>query len=187
MEEYPSPAEGTGLENREIEKSVRGFKSLFLRHCILTSQDRAVWQLVGLITQRSVVQIHLLQPSGSVVQRLSHSPVTRGIAGSIPVGTAIYFGFIAQLAEHKTENLGVVGSIPTEATILKIYFVRKVILFVKKQVRSQLNWIERLTTDQKVMGSTPIGRTINREVAQLGRAFGLGPRGCRFKSCLPDH
>ena len=26
-----------------------------------------------------------------------------------------------------------------------------------------------------------------REVAQLGRAFGLGPRGCRFKSCLPDH
>ena len=30
-------------------------------------------------------------------------------------------GFIAQLAEHKTENLGVVGSIPTEATI---YFIR---------------------------------------------------------------
>ena len=26
----------------------------------------------------------------------------------------------------------------------------------------------------------------HREVAQLGRAFGLGPRGCRFKSCLPD-
>ena len=25
-----------------------------------------------------------------------------------------------------------------------------------------------------------------REVAQLGRALGLGPRGCRFKSCLPD-
>ena len=24
-------------------------------------------------------------------------------------------------------------------------------------------------------------------MAQLGRAFGLGPRGCRFKSCLPDH
>ena len=28
----------------------------------------------------------------------------------------MHFGFIAQLAEHKTENLGVVGSIPTEAT-----------------------------------------------------------------------
>jgi hypothetical protein len=50
-----------------------------------------------------------------------------------------------------------------------------------------------LTTDQKVRGSTPLGRaiiTINyyeREVAQLGRALGLGPRGRRFESCLPDH
>jgi hypothetical protein len=26
-----------------------------------------------------------------------------------------------------------------------------------------------------------------REVAQLGRAPGLGPGGRRFKSCLPDH
>jgi hypothetical protein len=38
------------------------------------------------------------------------------------------------------------------------------------------------------MGSTPFGRAIyNREVAQLGRALGLGPRGRRFESCLPDH
>ena len=42
------------------------------------------------------------------------------------------------------------------------------------------------------MGSTPIGRAIFkvnnyiREVAQLGRALGLGPRGRRFESCLPD-
>ena len=56
--------------------------------------------------------------NGLVVQWLTRLPVTQKIAGSIPVGTAIYFGFIAQLAEHKTENLGVVGSIPTEATIL---------------------------------------------------------------------
>lgn len=26
-----------------------------------------------------------------------------------------------------------------------------------------------------------------REVVQLGRALGLGPSCCRFKSCLPDH
>ena len=26
-----------------------------------------------------------------------------------------------------------------------------------------------------------------RNVAQLGRALGLGPRGRRFESCLPDH
>ena len=43
-----------------------------------------------------------------------------------------------------------------------------------------------MTTDQEVMGSTPIGRVLLREVAQLGRALGLGPRGRRFESCLPD-
>ena len=44
------------------------------------------------------------------------------------------------------------------------------------------------------MGSTPIGCAILcidliyiREVAQLGRALGLGPRGRRFESCLPDN
>ena len=38
------------------------------------------------------------------------------------------------------------------------------------------------------MGSTPFGRAIYlREVAQLGRALGLGPSGRRFESCLPDH
>ena len=43
-----------------------------------------------------------------------------------------------------------------------------------------------MTTDQKVRGSTPLGRVFFREVAQLGRALGLGPRGRRFESCLPD-
>ncbi len=43
-----------------------------------------------------------------------------------------------------------------------------------------------MTTNQEVTGSTPVGRTILREVAQLGRALGLGPRGRRFESCLPD-
>ena len=31
MEEYPSPVEGIGLENRQVEKSAQGFESLFLR------------------------------------------------------------------------------------------------------------------------------------------------------------
>ncbi len=43
-----------------------------------------------------------------------------------------------------------------------------------------------MTTDQEVRGSTPLGRVFLREVAQLGRAPGLGPGGRRFKSCLPD-
>ena len=39
------------------------------------------------------------------------------------------------------------------------------------------------------MGSTPVGRAIFilRNVAQLGRALGLGPRGRRFESCHSDH
>ena len=31
MEEYPSPVEGIGLENREVVKAAQGFESLFLR------------------------------------------------------------------------------------------------------------------------------------------------------------
>ena len=32
LEEYPSLAEGTGLENQEVVKAAQGFESLFLRH-----------------------------------------------------------------------------------------------------------------------------------------------------------
>ena len=32
MEEYPSLAEGIGLENRQAGQTARGFESLFLRH-----------------------------------------------------------------------------------------------------------------------------------------------------------
>ena len=60
MEEYPSLVEGTGLENREVVRAAQGFESLFLRHLI--SRDGAVWQLVGLITRRSEVQILFPQP-----------------------------------------------------------------------------------------------------------------------------
>ena len=31
MEEYPSPVEGIGLENREVVQAAQGFESLFLR------------------------------------------------------------------------------------------------------------------------------------------------------------
>ena len=62
MEEYPSPVEGIGLENREVVKAAQGFESLFLRQLYLLSRDGAARQLVGLITQRSLVQIQLPQP-----------------------------------------------------------------------------------------------------------------------------
>ena len=63
MEEYPSLVEGTGLENREVVRAAQGFESLFLRHVFfIISRDGAVWQLAGLITLRSEVQILLPQP-----------------------------------------------------------------------------------------------------------------------------
>ena len=47
---------------------------------------------------------------------LTRLPVTQKIAGSSPVGTAIFFGFIAQSVEQGTENPCVAGSIPAGAT-----------------------------------------------------------------------
>ncbi len=51
MEEYPSLAEGIGLENRQAGNTARGFESLFLRfslvicglNLILLSRGGAVW------------------------------------------------------------------------------------------------------------------------------------------------
>ena len=158
LEEYPSLVEGTGLENREVEKSAQGFESLFLRHLYLISRDGAIWQLAGLITQRLLVQIRLPQPKIMVRQCSGYHARLSRERSRVQVPYEPPCGFIAQLAEHKTENLGVVGSIPTEATTFKL--VTNYLGKLKRDLRSQLNWIEHLTTDQKVRGSTPLGRTI---------------------------
>ncbi len=47
MEEYPSLAEGVGLENREAPQGARGFESLLLRHTSL---------LVTIVYRRGVEQ-----------------------------------------------------------------------------------------------------------------------------------
>ena len=41
MENYPSLAEGNGLENRQAGKTVQGFESLIL--LFILSRDGAVW------------------------------------------------------------------------------------------------------------------------------------------------
>ena len=51
-EDYPSPAEGNGLENRQACKSVQGFESLILL-MLINIAGWSSWQLVGLITRRS--------------------------------------------------------------------------------------------------------------------------------------
>ena len=176
LEEYPSLVEGTGLENREVEKSAQGFESLFLRH------------------------FNNIAGQSSLVARWAHNPK---VTGSNPVpatnGPVVqwfitfachakdrefeprrdrHYGFIAQLAEHKTENLGVVGSIPTEATILNN----------NSREDAPIAQLDRaFDYGSKGWGFDSSWAHQNRKVAQLGRAFGLGPRGCRFKSCLSDH
>ena len=46
---------------------------------------------------------------------------------------------------------------------------------------------ERRTDNSEDVGLNPTTPTIYRDVAQFGRAPGLGPGCRRFKSCHPDH
>ena len=116
MEEYPSLVEGTGLENREVVQTAQGFESLFLRH--LKIWYRGVEQLVARRAHNPKVEGSSPFPATMVpwCSWLTRLPVTQKIAGSSPVGTAIYFGFIAQSVEQGTENPCVAGSIPAGAT-----------------------------------------------------------------------
>ena len=57
MEDYPSPAEGNGLENRQAGKTVQGFESLILL-------------------------FHIIAGWSSLVARRAHNPK---VAGSNPV------------------------------------------------------------------------------------------------------
>ena len=64
------------------------------------------------------------------------------------------------MVEHHLAKVGVAGSNP----VFRSIFIKRSCRFIfLKTVKTTL-----------------------REVAQLGRALGLGPRGRRFESCLPD-
>ena len=120
LEEYPSLVEGTGLENRKVVQAALGFESLFLRHYI------AGWSSsVARRAHNPEVRGSNPLPATNLVpwcSWLTRLPVTQKIAGSSPVGTAIY-GFIAQLVEQGTENPCVAGSIPAGATIFIDYYL----------------------------------------------------------------
>ena len=81
---FPSGQRGQTVNLLQIASVVR----IHHRPSFLISRDGAVWKLAGLITRRSVVQIHLPQLRAQ----------------------------IAQLVEQRTENPRVVGSIPTLGT-----------------------------------------------------------------------
>ena len=40
VEEYPSPAEGIGLENRQVAQAAQGFESLFLRQYLYRGMEQ---------------------------------------------------------------------------------------------------------------------------------------------------
>ena len=87
MEDYPSLAEGNGLENRQACKSVRGFESHILLYIVV-----AGWS--------------------SSVARRAHNPK---VVGSNPA-PAIE-GSVAQLVEQWIEAPCVGGSIPSRAIL----------------------------------------------------------------------
>src|SRR5699024_1368083 len=76
-----------------------------------------------------------------------------GVAGSNPVFCSIILPGWRHWQTHRTEIPALrdhrTGPIPALGTIILI-------------ARPQLNWIEYLTTNQAVIGSAPIGRTIFR-------------------------
>ena len=67
MEDYPSPAEGNGLENRQAGKTVQGFESLILLY-------------------------HIIAGWSSLVARRAHNPK---VVGSNPAPATI--GLVVQL------------------------------------------------------------------------------------------
>ena len=44
LEEYPSLAEGIGLENRQAGQTARGFESLFLLHLFINIYASEAWK-----------------------------------------------------------------------------------------------------------------------------------------------
>ena len=61
-----------------------------LRHQYHNDAEWSSWQLVGLITRRSLVQVLPPQPRGSIAQLGENLPYKQGVTGSIPVAPTNY-------------------------------------------------------------------------------------------------
>ena len=118
MEEYPSPAEGIGLENRQGVRASRGFESLFLRH--IKNKYRGVEQLVARrahnpkVAGSSPVPATKKRSSGVAVNMPACHAGDRGFDSRLD--RHLNKGLVAQSVEQRTENPCVGGSIPSQAT-----------------------------------------------------------------------
>ena len=81
LEDYPSPAEGNGLENRQAGKTVQGFESLILLNCLFVASKR--------ITVLNYCKVITYRGWSSLVARRAHNPK---VVGSNPA-PAIAFVF----------------------------------------------------------------------------------------------
>ena len=112
MENYPSLAEGNGLENRQACKSVRGFES----HILLIHINAGWSSSVARRAHNPKVAGSNPAPAINMVpwsSWLGRLPVTQEITGSSPVGTVC--GSVAQSVEQCIEAACVGGSIPSRA------------------------------------------------------------------------
>ena len=87
MEDYPSPAEGNGLENRQAGKTVQGFESLILLFHIIAGWSSLVARRAHNPKVVGSNPAPAIKTKTLVPWCLTCLPVTQEIAGSIPVGT----------------------------------------------------------------------------------------------------
>ena len=146
LEKYPSLVEGTGLENREVGDGA------------------------GVRIPLSPPLVFYIAEQSSLVARWAHNPKVVGSnpasATNVVPGCSGYHVCLSRRRSRVRISSGppfMALQLSRQSRGLKILV--SVVQFRPKPpfncrycVRSQINWIDRLTTDQKVMGSTPIGR-----------------------------
>ena len=118
MEEYPSPVEGIGLENREVVKAAQGFESLFLRqfYFYFISRDRAV--VARWAHNPEVVGSNPSPATNWSVSAVAYHVCLSRRRSRVRIPYRPPFGSLAQSVEQGTENPCVGGSIPLGATII---------------------------------------------------------------------